>query len=214
MPVFFAAAYSRLFAWAYDVALRRAEAGGLRGVRCELLIKARGRTLEIGAGTGLNLEHYPDAVTELVLTEPSPFMASGLRQRLTSNAGSARVLDTTAERLPFEDGTMDTVVATLVLCTVANPVAVVDEIARVLAPGGQFLFLEHVRSSDPRFARWQDRFAGTWRRVAEGCHCNRDTLNLIGNSSLTLQVVRDVQLPNLGILVRPAVLGSASRGPR
>src|SRR4051794_27163174 len=113
-----------LFARFYDRLTARMERGGLRAMRRELLSSASGRVLELGAGTGHNLEHYTDAVTELVLAEPDPNMAQRLRERLTEDgtaAGSPSVIEAPAEELPFDDGSFDVVVATLVLCTVENP---------------------------------------------------------------------------------------------
>ena len=124
------------------------EKAGLRGDARRAGRQARGRTLELGAGTGLNLAHYTDAVTELVLTEPDPFMARRLRKRLGSDpsgAGSVEVVEAPAESLPFDDESFDTVVSTLVLCTVDDPARWRAEIARVLRPGGRLLYLEHVR---------------------------------------------------------------------
>ena len=152
---------------------------GLRAHRQELLSRARGCTLEIGSGTGLNLAHYPDDLDELVLVEPDPAMRSRLDKKLSRTGRRARLVDAPAERLPFADGSVDTVVSTLVLCTVDAPDLALREIARVLRPDGQLLFLEHVRSESPMLARWQDRLAGPWRRFARGCRCNRATAQLI-----------------------------------
>src|SRR5687768_9401901 len=110
----------------YDRMLRGTERAGLRDMRAELLAGAQGRTLELGAGTGLNLTHYTDAVTELVLTEPDPHMAQRLRKRLEEEPpapGRVEVIETPAERLPFEDRRFDSVVSTLVLCSVEDPAA-------------------------------------------------------------------------------------------
>ena len=169
----------RIFAGLYDWMLSGTERAGLRDMRAELLAGARGRTLELGAGTGLNLAHYTDAVTELVLTEPDPYMAQRLRKRLGDEppaAGRVEVVETPAEHLPFEDGSFDSVVSTLVLCSVQSPAAATSEIARVLKPDGQLLTLEHVRSPDSRLARWQDRLERPWGWLGAGCHPNRDTV--------------------------------------
>src|SRR3954454_9138985 len=149
-----------LFARFYDRLMAGTEEGGLAEMRHALLGTASGRVLELGAGTGHNLSHYTDAVTELVMTEPDPHMARRLRERLAAEgtaAGRPSVIEATAEDLPFDDGSFDTVVATLVLCSVQDPPRAVAEARRVLVEGGRLLFLEHVRSSSPRLARWQDR---------------------------------------------------------
>ena len=170
----------------YDKALAANEEAGLRDMRAELIGTASGRTLEIGAGTGLNLDHYPDAVTELVLTEPDPHMVKRLRGRLEDGAppvGSTRVVETGAEKLPFEDASFDTVVCTLVLCTVPAPDRAMAEVRRVLAPGGRLLYIEHVRDRDgTRRARWQDRLERPWGWFLGGCHPNRDTGRLIADA--------------------------------
>ena len=178
-------------------------------MRAELLSAARGRTLEVGAGTGLNLPHYPAAVTDLALVEPSRPMAAKLRRKVSAGSVTARIVEAGGEQLPFAERVFDTVVVTLVLCTTPDPAAVVREIARVLTPGGRLLFLEHVRSKDARLARWQDRLAGPWKLLANGCHCNRDTRAIVAASPLVLEGVRDVALPSVGPLVRPAIVGSA-----
>ncbi|HYV67862.1 MAG TPA: class I SAM-dependent methyltransferase, partial [Myxococcales bacterium] len=116
-----------------------------------------------------------------------------------------------AEKLPFEDSSFDTAVATLVLCTVPDPGAAVAEARRVLKPGGRLLFLEHVRSEQPGLARWQDRLERPWRFFGDGCHCNRDTVSTISASGLQVGEVEQDELPKAPPLVRPLVIGSATR---
>jgi len=203
--------YGRLYALLYDRLIRAAEAAGLRRMRAELLGEAAGRTVEIGAGTGLNLEHYPPAVTELVLVEPSRQMAAKLRRRVAAGARRAEVVESGGEALPLADGAADTVVVTLVLCTTPDPGAVLREAGRVLRPGGRLLFLEHVRSRDPRVARWQDRLDRPWKALGNGCHCNRDTRATIEASPLALERIADTELPLAGPLARPAIVGIARR---
>jgi ubiquinone/menaquinone biosynthesis C-methylase UbiE len=201
----------RLFAAGYDRALGKTEEAGLAGRRQQLLERATGATLEIGAGTGLNLAHYPAGVTELVLTEPDSHMAARLRRRVAAADRDARVVEAPAESLPFEDATYDTVVATLVLCTVPDPAGALAEAHRVLRPGGTLLFLEHVRSESPGLARWQDRLMRPWRFLAAGCHCNRDTLATVEASALDLDEAARHELPKVLPLVRPAATGVAHK---
>jgi len=203
------ATWGRLFTLTYDFCFARAERGGLRELRRETLAGASGRTLEIGAGTGLNSDLYPPAVTELVLTEPFPPMAAQLRKKTAQLHVRATVVEAPAERLPFNDASFDTVALTLVLCTVPDPDAALREIARVLAPGGRFLFLEHVRSEDPALARWQDRLHRPWRALGHGCNCNRDTAATIGCSPLRIEHLEKGELPLAPPVVRPLVRGSA-----
>lgn len=203
------ATWGRAFAAGYDWFLKGTEEAGLRDERHGLLSQASGSTIEIGAGTGLNLEHYPPAVTELVVTEPSPHMAARLRKRVAADPRVSEVVEAPAENLPFEDDRFDTAVATLVLCTVTEPQTAVHEIARVLKPGGRFLFIEHVRSSDPSLARWQDRLERPWKLFGAGCHCNRDTVGTLRASELEVEEVREGRLPKSPPIVRPKVFGSA-----
>lgn len=192
------------------------EEAGLREMRAELLGRASGRALEIGSGTGLNLEHYPDRVTELVLTEPDPHMAARLRRRLGAGAppaASVAVIEADAGELPFEDASFDTVVGTLVLCSVPDPPRAVAELARVLAPGGRYLYVEHVRDrSGTRRSGWQDRLERPWGWVAGGCHPNRDTGRLIADAFGVPEPDRG-ELPGSAVdyIVKPLISGEATR---
>jgi len=205
------ATWGRAFSALYDRALNGSEEAGLGEMREELLAAARGRVIEIGAGTGVNLDLYPDAVEELVLVEPDPHMAKQMGPKLAASPRAARVVEAPAEGLPFEDASFDTAVATLVLCTVPNPQGALAEISRVLKPGGRLLFIEHVRSEDPGLARWQDRLERPWHFLGDGCHCNRDTVATIESSALQLSEVEGGELPKAPPIVRPLIRGSASR---
>jgi ubiquinone/menaquinone biosynthesis C-methylase UbiE len=202
------ATWGRMFAFGYDRFLAATEKAGLEDMRRELLSQASGRCLEVGAGTGLNLDHWPEGV-ELVLSEPDPHMVARLRKKLDR---PAEVVQAPAERLPFEDDSFDTVALTLVLCTVPDPEAALREIDRVLKPDGRFLFLEHVRADEPGLARWQDRLHTPWYWFGDGCHCNRDTLRTIESSPLELEDAIHGDLPKAVPLVRPMVSGSARAG--
>ena len=139
-------------------------------------------------------------------------MHARLEQRLRRSGRHARLVDAPAERLPFADGSVDTVVSTFVLCTVDAPELALREIARVLRPDGQFLFLEHVRSHSPRLAAWQDRLAEPWRRFARGCRCNRATAELIATCGLALDDVHDASWRAMPPIVRPLIVGRAQIG--
>lgn len=203
------ATWGRLFTALYDRGLSATEEAGLRRMRRELLAGAGGRVVEIGAGTGANLDLYPEGVEELVLVEPDPHMTRRLRAKLAESGRSATVIEAGAERLPLEDAGFDTVVATLVLCTIPDPAAALREAARVLRPGGRLLFVEHVRAEDPGLAVWQDRLEKPWRFLGDGCHCNRDTVAAIEASPLTLGPLERDRLPKALPIVRPLVRGSA-----
>jgi ubiquinone/menaquinone biosynthesis C-methylase UbiE len=204
------ATWGRLFAAIYDRGMSGSEEAGLGEMRDDLLGQASGRVLEVGAGTGLNLKRYSDAVTELTLTEPDPHMAKRLHERVAV-AGRGTVVEAPAEALPFADDAFDTVVATLVLCTVPDPAAAVGEIRRVLRPGGRLLFLEHVRSRDPGLARWQDRLEKPWRFLGDGCHCNRDTEATLAAAGFELSDLEHDRLPKAPPIVRPMIHGSAAK---
>jgi ubiquinone/menaquinone biosynthesis C-methylase UbiE len=196
----------------YDRGFQGAEDAGLREMRRELLAQARGRVLDLGAGTGLNLGHYPAEIESLTMVEPDPHMTKQLRARLAQAGRSAEisVVEAPGEDLPFEAGSFDTVAVTLVLCTVPDPESTLAEIKRVLAPGGQLLFLEHVRSHEPGLAKWQDRLESPWKFLADGCRCNRDTVAAISAAGFELGDVENGELPKLPPLVRPLRRGRAT----
>ena len=203
------ATWGRGFTALYDSCLAATEEAVLREMRREALSTARGRTIDMGAGTGANLGLYPDSVEELVLAEPDPHMLRKLRARVGETGDEAQIVEAGAEDVPFEDSSFDTVAFTLVLCTVPDPVAALKEAARILRPGGRLLFLEHVRSEDPGLARWQDRLVRPWRFLADGCHCNRDTVATIEASPLGVEKVEHGELPKSPPLVKPLASGRA-----
>jgi ubiquinone/menaquinone biosynthesis C-methylase UbiE len=202
--------WERAFSAIYDPLLWVAERAGMAERRAELLSQARGQVLELGAGTGLNLPHYPDRLDELVLTEPSRPMVARLEQRVKKSGTSSSVMAAEAEQLPFEDDRFDTVVSTLVLCTVDEPRQAIDEIARVLRPGGKLLFLEHVRSDSRRLARWQDRLHRPWHAFAAGCNANRATVDLLRESPLRVDAVERDRWSWMPVLVHPLAIGTAA----
>lgn len=204
-----------VFAAVYDRLFSAPEEAGLRQMRAELVAQARGRVLEVGAGTGLDLPHYGAGVTELVLTEPDPHMAKRLREAVASSELELRseVIEAPAESLPFGDASFDTVVSGLVLCTVPDPEGAVAEVARVLRPGGHLLFLEHVRGPEgSRRGRWQDRLERPWGAFAGGCHPNRRTVDTLEGSPLEMDSLEMREFPTLtAALVRPLAVGVARR---
>lgn len=194
--------WDRVFAAVYESFLAAAERRGLARERARLLGTLRGHVLEIGAGTGLNVPHYPPEV-DVVYTEPDPHMAARLRKR------GVDVVEAGAESLPFEDGAFDFVVSTLVLCTVPDVTATLAEVRRVLKPGGSLVLIEHVRAAEgSSLERWQDRLHGPWKAFACGCHCNRDLRSSLAAAGFTADLE-----PNewrfMPRIVRPVVSGSA-----
>ena len=201
-----------LFARFYPPLIEFAERGGQRERRAELFGRAEGRTLEIGAGAGHNLPHLTSAVTQLVVSEPSPHMLAHLRTRLAEDpppVGSWELVRTGAEQLPFDDASFDTVTASFVHCTIPDPAAALRELARVLRPGGRYLFLEHVRSSSPVLGRVQDVLELPHVYVAAGCHPNRRFEELVARSPLRLVEAVHAPMPRSPLTVRPTVRGVA-----
>lgn len=201
--------YGRLFARFYDRGIAASEKGGLAVRRATLLAGACGRVLELGAGTGLNLGHYPPDVRELVLTEPEEPMLRRLAPRAATSTPRASVVCAAAEQLPFAGASFDTVVCTLTLCTVHDVPATLAEVRRVLVPGGRLLFLEHVRAESERDARMQDRITPLWRRIGHGCHPNRATVAAIEDAAFVLEHVERGSFPQAPRLVEPLATGVA-----
>lgn len=206
---FYDSVWRPCFAGVYDAAFAMAERSGLAAIREEIAGQATGRVIELGAGTGLNLDHYA-GVTELLLTEPDPHMAARLRKRVAGQSGEVTIIEASAEDLPVDSASVDTVVSTLVLCTVLDPDRSLAEVTRVLRPGGKLVFVEHVRSRSVRLAAWQDRLKDQWSWFACGCQCNRDTVSMIEKSPLEILSLRDDRLHWLGPLISPLSIGVAT----
>lgn len=203
--------WGRIFAAGYDRVMARTERDGLSRRRAELLAQASGDVLEVGGGTGANLAHYGDGVTSLTVTEPAEPMFKRLADHVAERRPGTRLLHASAEDLPFPDQSFDTVVATLVLCTVDDPSRALAELRRVLRPGGRLLFIEHVRSEDPRLAKWQDRLRPVQMVVGHGCRPNRRTLEGIRDAGFEVTDVEHSSLEHAPPLVRPLVTGVGLR---
>ena len=194
---------------AYDRFARGSEEAGVRELRQGLLADAAGRVLEIGSGTGANLPYYDKDLESLVLTEPEPPMLRRLQSKAREEVPQAEVLQASAEDLPFEDDSFDTVVSTLVLCGVDDQPRALREARRVLRPGGRLLFLEHVRADDPGLARFQDRM--NWlNRLVVGCDCNRSTLATIEAEQFEVSQLDRTTMPKAPKFVRPLIVGTAT----
>ncbi|HUK72787.1 MAG TPA: class I SAM-dependent methyltransferase [Streptosporangiaceae bacterium] len=203
---------ARFFAMTYDHQMAKTEKAGLRAFRQGLLAGANGHVLEVGSGTGANLPCYGPAVQSLTMTEPQPPMLRRLQRKIRDQAPATKVLRAPAEDLPFDDHTFDVAVSTLVLCGVDDQPRALRELRRVLRPGGQLLFIEHVRSDDPSRAHLQDRM--NWiNRLVVCCDCNRRTLGSIQEAGFTITRVEHTTLPKAPKFVSPAIMGSASRYP-
>jgi ubiquinone/menaquinone biosynthesis C-methylase UbiE len=202
--------WGRVFAAMYDRMMASTERDGLSARRSELLAQASGDVLEIGGGTGVNLTHYGDGVTSLTVAEPEAPMVKRLEAHIADRRPGTRLVQAPAEKLPFEDDSFDTVVSTLVLCTVGDQPQALRELRRVLKPGGRLLFIEHVRSEDPKLAKWQDRLLPLNVRVGHGCHCNRATLDGIRAAGFDVTDVEHGSLAHAPPLVRPLIAGVAT----
>lgn len=168
------------FAALYDPMNRLGERKLMRPLREYTAGEAKGRVLEVGVGTGANFPYY-QSVEHLVATDPDPFMLRRARKRARELGLTVQLSRCAAEALPFADAAFDTVVVTLVLCSVTDQARALAEVRRVLKPGGAFRFIEHVRAQDDRVARFQDLLTPVWRRFNAGCHLNRPTpANIIG----------------------------------
>ncbi|MDP3895575.1 MAG: class I SAM-dependent methyltransferase [Mesorhizobium sp.] len=158
--------------------------------RKRALEQARGRVLEIGIGSGLNLPHYPNAVGEVLGVEPSARLAAMARRAATGVAFPVDVLEESAEAIPLDDDTIDTVVSTWTLCSIPDVGRALSELRRVLKPGGQLLFVEHGLSPDDSVRTWQHRLTPLWRCCAGGCHLNRPIDGLIESSGFRCTALR------------------------
>jgi SAM-dependent methyltransferase len=202
---------SRLGAFLYNPFLWFGERLGMAARRRELLAGARGAVLEIGAGTGLNLRHYPSGLEQLVLVEPAVRMGERIDLGRAPDGVDAQLVRAPAEELPFADASFDTVVSTLVLCTVTDPRRALSEVTRVLRPGGQLLFLEHVRADSGWRRRLQDRSVRPWAAFADGCQCDRPTLATI-EASMRVDSDSRASWRGMPAIVKPLVWGRALAG--
>ena len=155
-------------------------------LRTEVLQSVVGEVLEIGIGTGLNLSHYGPNVSRVRAVDPTPMLPTRVAERRGTVRFPVEITHQSAERLPYEDRTFDCVISTWTLCTIPNPVAALQEVGRVLKPGGRFLFLEHGRSDDQKVAAWQDRLNPIQNVIGCGCNLNRQIDLLITQAPLTI----------------------------
>ena len=197
----------------YEPVLWLGEKTGLRRWRQKVVSAVSGSVLELGAGTGLNLSHYPAGLERLVLVEPDVHKAKLLAAKPNPAGIDPEIVRAPGELLPFPDHSFDTVVETLVLCTVADPEATAAEIRRILKPGGRFLFMEHVRSDKPRLGRLQDRLEGPWKKLADGCHCNRRTVPMLRANGFEVEILAEQDKFPMPPVARPIISGVARPVP-
>lgn len=201
--------FSRMYAWLSHHMERE-----LGQHRRRLLAGLSGDVIEVGAGNGMNFAHYPPTVASVVAVEPEPHLRRLAQLAATKAPVRIDVVDGVAERLPVEAAEFDYAVASLVLCSVRDPVASLREMRRVLRTGGQLRFLEHVRSDTALLGGVQRLLDATvWPYVGAGCHTHRDTLAAIRAAGLTIVEVEAIRFPDtrLSLPTSPHVLGVASR---
>jgi ubiquinone/menaquinone biosynthesis C-methylase UbiE len=158
----------------------------LLGYRERVISAAQGRVLEIGIGSGLNLPFYTARAQEIVGLEPAPRLVAMAQRAASQSAAPTKLIEGSAEAIPLDDRSIDTVVTTWTLCTIPDAVAALREMRRVLKPSGQLLFAEHGQSPDERVRRWQDRLTPAWRRISGGCHLNRPIRSLIERAGFSV----------------------------
>jgi len=185
---------SRVFPWLND---RLNADPALETIRADAVRHARGRVVEIGFGSGLNLAHYPSAVQSLVAVEPSGGMRARARERIAASRIPLELIDAGAERMPLPDEGFDTAVSTLTLCTVGDPARVLAELRRVLRPDGRLLLMEHGRAEDDGVARWQRRLNGLQRVIACGCNLNRPIGELVQAHGFRFESLRKFYAPGM-----------------
>lgn len=178
--------------------------------RRRLVENVTGEVIEIGSGTGFNFPYYRQAA-RVVAVEPDPRMRRRSIGRAKKAAVSIEVLAGNAHELAFPDASFDVAIFALVLCTIPDPSRAIAEARRVVRPGGEIRFYEHVRAQDPKIARGQDRWAGPWKAFNRGCHPNRDTVDLFERSGMKIEELERFDLKGAPKIVRPHALGRMSR---
>jgi ubiquinone/menaquinone biosynthesis C-methylase UbiE len=182
--------------------------------RRQLLAGLTGRVVEVGAGSGVSFAHYPATVSELVAVEPEPHLRELAQAAATDAPVTVTVIDGTGEHVPLDDASVDAAVLAGVLCSVDDPARVLGELARVVRPGGELRFYEHVAARNPRLARLQRRLdASFWPRLFGGCHTHRDTADAIARSAFSINACERFPFrpTALAIPIAPRILGRAQR---
>jgi ubiquinone/menaquinone biosynthesis C-methylase UbiE len=202
-----------LFARGFDRTAWKIEDRGQRDNRRRALAGLRGSVIEVGAGNGLNFTLYPDTVGEVVAVEPEPFLRERAREAARSAPVEVTVVDGTAERLPVDDSSFDAGVVSLVLCSVFDQAQALRELVRVIRPGGELRFYEHVRAEHPLAFRAQRAFDVVWHRIAGGCHTSRDTLAAIRDAGFEVERYERMLFKpyRLALATAPHILGAARR---
>ena len=182
------------------------------GRRRDTLAGLTGRVIEIGSGSGPNFRHYPDEVSELIAVEPEPHLRATAVEAARESGRPIRVVDAVADRLPFADGAFDAAVAVLVLCSVPSQAAALAELHRVVRPGGELRFYEHVIGTSKRLSLLQRSLAPGLSQVFGGCRADRDTGRAIEEAGFRIERCRRFLIRTLNeVPAAPRILGTARR---
>lgn len=202
---------SWMWAQIYDRNLQKAEVRCLREWRSGLLGNLSGKVLEIGSGTGLNLDYYPSNIEQLTLLEPDANMRKKLQQKIfLKQFSKIDILDSNAESIPQVDASYDAVVSTLVLCSVKNQDKVLSEIYRILSPQGKLIFIEHVAAVDnPGRFKWQRRWEPLWKKMTCGCRLTLSTETAIARAGFTFEEITRQSMRGVLPIARPSIKGVA-----
>ncbi|MDY0191090.1 MAG: methyltransferase domain-containing protein [Desulfuromonas sp.] len=196
----------------YDFIMQSTERRCLGAWRGEILAEATGAVLEIGAGTGINLPYFPEQLTSLQLCEPDPHMRRKLSRTVSSSKREdIAICPWTAEQIDLPDNSIDTIVSTLVLCSVNSLQSSLKEIYRLLKPGGTFIFMEHILAADPKTKLWQQRIEPFWGLCAGECHLTRDTATEITATGFHIEQLTEAAMIGAPTFVKRTVRGRARK---
>jgi ubiquinone/menaquinone biosynthesis C-methylase UbiE len=207
--------FHRLFSKFYDSMIKDAEDKGLKDWRRSLLEKLSGDVLEVGAGTGANLEFYPASINRLVLTDPCKYMQNNLKEKISKNNyqhKNIEIFNYLSEKLLLPANSFDYVVCTLVLCSVKDLEKSLSEIYRVLKPQGKLIFIEHVLAkNNPHRLKWQKRLEFIWKHIACGCHLTRNTEQAIILAGFKMLEIHHQSMRGVPPIARPSIRGIAMK---
>lgn len=175
-----------------DFAMRNKE---LRPFRERVIGAAEGRVLEIGVGSGMNLPFYRSPVREVLALEPAPRLLTMAKSASRTTAMPVNFLEASAEAIPLDERSVDTVVTTWTLCSIPQAKVALAEMRRVLRPGGKLLFAEHGQAPDASVRRWQDRLTPAWRYIGGGCHLNRPIRTMIEDAGFRIDRIETGYIP-------------------